>query len=398
MNTMYRKKITILNHGRFHDLCNSLECAWPQSSVPSLIDCQPKESDLVLIFANGYEELLQVLPLLLELQYLHTKIVLACNSYGELQDLMKNIDVVNIRCDTDPVLLAGMLFGLLECNEENSLLRGKIGLIKNLYGTLQEDIDLLQDELNTASLVQREFMSNDVQSVHGASFSSLWRPIGVVSGDMFDITQLDDDHVGIFIADAIGHGISAAMLAMMLTRTLAANRFDSQTRTFTAPKEMLKYLNAALLQRSGNNARFATAAYGIFNCSTNQLTYAGAGHPPALLCRLGEEPILLNSKGPLLGVFDHDDFPQEETTLLSGDTLLLYSDGLEQCLGGVERQDGQLPRYLQSMHEFCMGSGSDILGKIHAYLCETVEMTADDDATMVCLRASGTPIQYSRVA
>ncbi len=161
----------------------------------------------------------------------------------------------------------------------DSRLRSKVGLVKTIHGSLQKDLSLLHDELQTAATVQQEFMSTDINDVHGISFSSIWRPANVVSGDMYDITQLDEDHVALFIADAIGHGITAAMLAMMLTRTLAANRFDSKSGTFTQPSKILSSLNNALLERSGDSARFATAAYTIINCKTNTLTYAGAGHP-----------------------------------------------------------------------------------------------------------------------
>ena len=241
-------------------------------------------------------------------------------------------------------------------------------------------------------------MSTEIQSVHGVSCTSLWRPASVVSGDMYDITQVDDDHVAFFIADAIGHGISAAMLAMMLTRTIGAHRYDSSSGKLTQPEQMLRFLNRALLERTGDHARFATAAYGILNCKTNTLTFAGAGHPPALISRFGAEPIVLDSEGPLLGVFDTDQFPECTVQLSAGDTLLLYSDGFEEALGNEEHQDGKLPTYLRSMHEFCISSGNDVIKNINAYLNNSIADTAEDDLTMICLRATPTPMALGLAA
>ena len=155
---------------------------------------------------------------------------------------------------------------------------------------------------------------------------------------------------------------------------------------------MLGFLNKALLARTGDHARFATAAYGLLNCKTNILTIAGAGHPPALLSRFGGDPVALESKGPLLGVFETDDFPQTTLQLSQGDTLLLYSDGFEEALGNEEHAEGEFPTYLHSMHEFCIASGSEVIKNINVYLDNSIGNTANDDLTMICLQAKPTPV------
>jgi serine phosphatase RsbU (regulator of sigma subunit) len=391
----YRPKILVQQQNvtkrEYKSLSDSLMCKWPCGMPPIFITAPSEECDVALIFANGEEEILELLPRLLELHAKHVSMLICCDDFEQYGDLITDLDVTTIAYDATPSVIAGVLYGLLQRNEEVSQLRGQVGFVRTLHSTLQKDFDFLQSELEIAATVQREFMSTEVQSVHGVSFTSLWRPASVVSGDMYDITQIDDDHVAFFIADAIGHGISAAMLAMMLTRTISAHRFDSANGNLTEPEQMLRHLNEALLQRSGEHARFATAAYGILNCKTNALTYAGAGHPPALLSRYGGDPIVLESDGPLLGVFDGSTFPQRSLQLTDGDTLLLYSDGFEQVLGNELCSDGDLPTYLKSMHEFCVASGSDVITNIDSYLNNSFANSADDDLTMICLRATPTP-------
>jgi phosphoserine phosphatase RsbU/P len=386
----YRPTIFVSTSKSCQDLCDDIVCKWPHG-MPPVFSTTQQDADAALLQANGYQELLSLLPMLIELQTSKTTTLLCCDDFGDLTELMDEIGVIKTSYDAEISVIAGILFGSTQRNNEVSKLRSQVGLVKNMHTSLQDDLTLLQDELEIAANVQKEFMSTEVQDVHGVSFSSLWKPASVVSGDMYDITQLDEDHVAIFIADAIGHGISAAMLAMMLTRTLAANRYDSSTGNFTSPSSILAHLNSALLERSGDSARFATAAYGIFNCKTNQLTYAGAGHPPSLLSRIGHSPILLESEGPLLGVFENDEFPEQTINFSLGDTLLMYSDGFEFALGDNSYTEGELPTHVQSMHEFCMEGSSDVLKNINAYLNHTNNSVADDDLTMICMRAKTIP-------
>ncbi len=367
-------------------IADDLMCKWPSGMPPCFSFTSSKECDVAVLFAYEEQEALELLPLILELQSSNTPIVLCCDDNGTIDDLLGDLDITKLSSDPSPATLSGILFGILQRSTQVSQLKGQVGFVRKLHADLQVDLDQFQVELETAATIQREFMSNEVQEVHGISFSTLWRPASIVSGDMYDITQLDDDHVAFFIADAIGHGISAAMLAMMLTRTLSAHRYNDDG-TFAQPSEILSHLNAALLERSGSHTRFATAAYGILNCKTNVLTYAGAGHPPALLSRLVTPPTLLDSDGPLLGVFHTDVFPQQDVQLSAGDTLLLYSDGFEHALGNEACAAGELPTFLQSMHEFCSASNDDVLASINQYLNKSLVHSAEDDLTMICLKA-----------
>lgn len=371
-------------------LADALMFKWPHG-MPPLFTTEIEASEGALIIANGYASLLKILPSLIDLISQNIPTVLCCDDFGDLSEYIDELGTIKLSFDADASLISGVLFGMVQRNQQVAKLRSQVGLVKTLHTDLQENLTNFQYELETAATVQKEFMSSTVQDVHGISFSSLWRPASVVSGDMYDITQLDDDHVALFLVDAIGHGISAAMLAMMLTRTLAANRFDSTTGKFTQPRDILKYLNSALLDRTGESARFATAAYGILNCKTNQFTYAGAGHPPTLLSRLEEDPKLLESQGPLLGVFEHDDFPQCTVNISKGDTLLMYSDGFECALSESSLKESPYQSHLQMMRSFCDENNGDTLQKITSYLHRTNASTAEDDVTMICMHANSAP-------
>lgn len=391
----YRPTISILQSdycGACRALHDEIQSNWV-GELPAITNGAYQKADIVVSVTQTYTELLSQLPILIELYSLKIPTIVVCKQVGDVKQLIEQLCIPILPYEVNPSIILGMLLGILESRQQVSELRSKMGLIKTLHSSLQEELELVQHDLDTAAVVQREFMSDDLHSVNGVSISTIWKPLEVVSGDVFDITQLDEDHVAFFIADAIGHGISAAMLAMMLNRTLASNRFDPVSGKYTEPKDLLATLNHALLQRSGDQARFATAAYGVLNCKTNCLTYAGAGHPPALLKKSDRPFQLLDSDGPLLGVFnDDDDFNQTQFQLDPSDVLLVYSDGFENIFRSTTVEPEHPQSHLKAMSQICENAEGDVIRKINHYLDNSKSTSANDDLTMICLQTAPSPM------
>ena len=97
---------------------------------------------------------------------------------------------------------------------------------------------------------------------------------------------------------------------------------------------------------------FATCCYCLLNTKTLELTFARAGHPYPVLIRPGQEPQQLEVQGPLLGIFDQSEYPEQTIQLQSGDKLLLYSDGAEPFIGGFNDTTGFSfnPKFRQTMN------------------------------------------------
>src|SRR5947207_11229487 len=78
----------------------------------------------------------------------------------------------------------------------------------------------LDEELRLAARVQQDFLPKSLPSVGDVRFQYLFRPAGHVSGDLYDVMRLDETHVGFYMADAVGHGMPAALLTMFLKQAL----------------------------------------------------------------------------------------------------------------------------------------------------------------------------------
>ena len=204
----------------------------------------------------------------------------------------------------------------------------------------------LQEEMQTAASIQRAHMPEQIPTINGVDVGVVYRPATYVSGDIYDVAQLDEHRSAFFIADAVGHGVPAALMTMIIACGL--NKLDGigEDARIVPPAEALYRLNNAMTAHSGGSSRFATAVYGVFDARTGEVTIAGAGHPPPIIVRQGGVSIdRVDPEGPLLGVFPDADFGQTTHRLDPGDLLVLFSDGFEVAFpaAGSEGDDFKRP-------------------------------------------------------
>src|SRR5688572_5223671 len=112
--------------------------------------------------------------------------------------------------DASGAQLCAILRGMLHRQQEVKRLRADVALTQRFHGGLKGEIAKMHEELQLAALVQREFLPREMPSMGGVEFAALWRPTNYVSGDIYDLIRLDENNVGVFIADAVGHGVPAA--------------------------------------------------------------------------------------------------------------------------------------------------------------------------------------------
>jgi hypothetical protein len=110
--------------------------------------------------------------------------------------------------------------GLFHAGTEAKQLRAELSLSQRCSGGLEGEILRMHEELQLAAMIQRELLPRELPEVHGVTFGTLWRPANYVSGDIFDVCRLDEDHVGVFLTDAVGHGVPAALMTMVISRSL----------------------------------------------------------------------------------------------------------------------------------------------------------------------------------
>jgi len=201
-------------------------------------------------------------------------------------------------------------------------------------------VDGLKEQLRLAGLVQRDFLPSNLPNGNEVRWAVLFQPAEWVSGDIYDVARIDEQHIGFYVADAVGHSMPAALLTIFIKQALVMRETIENSYRIFPPAEVVKNLNLRMTGQKLSGYQFATCCYCLLNLKTLQLTFARAGHPYPILLRAGEPPQKLEARGSLLGVFENAEFLQESVQLESGDRLLLYSDGAEPLIGRLHDKTG----------------------------------------------------------
>ncbi len=219
---------------------------------------------------------------------------------------------------------------------EMDALKAEVKLLRHRDETLNFCMRRIDEELRLAAKLQQDFLPRILPQVGNVHFHTLYRPAGYVSGDLYDVCRLDEQHVGFWMTDAVGHGMPAALLTMFIKNAFVTKEISGTGYRLLMPGETLSRLNEAMVEQNLSQATFATAVYGIINTQTLVVQYARAGHPLPLLLKRGGETIPIDADGGLLGIFPGQEFETQSFRMNAGDRLIFYSDGVEVAFTDVE--------------------------------------------------------------
>jgi sigma-B regulation protein RsbU (phosphoserine phosphatase) len=348
--------------------------------------------DGVVLLASGAARCSDLVRPLTMLEERHVPVLALLDESPEPHGVFEHAAVLVEDQSTPGALLCARLHGMLHRQREINRLRADLAVAQASHLGLGDEVAKMHEELQLAAHAQRELLPEPLPRVHGVSVATLWRPAQYVSGDIYDVIRLDEDHVGLFLADAVGHGVSAALMTMVICQSLTTRVLEGSSWRVLDPSEVLNRLNQQMLAQRLHPSRFATAIYAVIDCRYRRMALAGAGHPPPLLVHNDGSVDPLSTNGGLLGVFDDETYDQVDVNLAVDDHLLLYSDGFEQAFPQDKKGAmSHLPttRYRQEFEELCAVSSPK-------EMIETIELRLDaqagslhqiDDLTLLCMHA-----------
>jgi serine phosphatase RsbU (regulator of sigma subunit) len=242
----------------------------------------------------------------------------------------------SLACGADTYLLRPFASGellaqaraFLRIREHHDRLAEKTDEVHRINKRLQTAYQQIDLELELARRIQESFLPRSLPELPGLRFAVKYRPCERVGGDFYDMFRLDENHVGFYVADAMGHGVPASLLTIFVKKgVLAKEIFDRQYR-LVPPAEVLQRLNRDLIEQELSETPFITMVYVLLDAQTGTFRFARSGHPyPLYLPREGP-PTLWQVQGSLLGVFDVE-FRESAHQLHPGDKVLLYTDGMD---------------------------------------------------------------------
>jgi phosphoserine phosphatase RsbU/P len=234
-----------------------------------------------------------------------------------------------------PSTADGTMQVLMRLKDANERLTERSRELDRLNQKLREVNQQMNQELELARRIQLSFLPRTLPELPGLRFAVHYDLRGKVGGDFYDVFRLDENHVGFYVADAMGHGVPASLLTIFVKKGVRAKEVFGQQYRLVPPDEVLQRLNRDLIEQKLSENPFITMAYALLDHRDGTLSFARAGHPYPLYVPREGGLQLWQQEGLLLGIVDAT-FPARTHRLAPGDKVLLYTDGIDSASFGGE--------------------------------------------------------------
>lgn len=245
-----------------------------------------------------------------------------------------------------------------------------------------------ESELRIAGQVQTTFLPpplNPAAFNQRVELQAMMKTAKQAGGDLYDYFALDATHLLFAVGDVSGKGMPAAIfmaVVVVLLRSIAKQARD--------PEEIIRRLNNDLADRN-ESCTFVTLFVGILNTETGEIRFANGGHnPPRLISARGQVRPMVMATNFVVGVMPEQIFTGGQLTLMPGDSLFLYSDGITEAFGAV----GDL--YTVERLDRCLAAltpQSPVAAVVQTVDDDVAAFSGNgmqaDDMTMLCLRYRG---------
>jgi sigma-B regulation protein RsbU (phosphoserine phosphatase) len=231
-------------------------------------------------------------------------------------------------------------------------------------------------ELAQAHEIQRHLLPQETPQIPAFQIACAWQPAKSVSGDYFDVLPLGEGKLGLCLADVSGKGITAALLMANLQASVKAFAPGASSPAVLAAK-----LNSVLCETVAPG-KFVTFFYGVIDSQRKRFHYENAGHCLPLLVRGDGSIVMPASYSGVLGMFSHWTFRDSELQLLSGDCLVLMTDGVLEAADAEEEEFGY-QRLIEAVKKSRGTGAHGIRNAIMEAVTAFCQGKFDDDASLI---------------
>ena len=235
------------------------------------------------------------------------------------------------------------------------------------------------DELREAREIQDNLLPKQLPEVADYEVAVMTQPLRFVGGDYYNVARLSPQHTMLCIADVAGKGMPAALLMSSLQAALQPLIAET-----LAPRELCQRLNRILCDLTPVG-KFISFFYAELDSQHKRLTYCNAGHNPPLLVRSDGRSTELKAQGAVLGQFPDWRYEQSDVEISSGDTLLLFTDGLVEACDADEESFGE-HNVVRIVRENPDSNAHDLMGLLMRAASRHCGEDFQDDASLIVLK------------
>ena len=276
--------------------------------------------------------------------------------------------------------------------------RNEVGRLADSFSEMSTEIDRYtkeirqltgekeraEAELNLAARIQSSMLPTEFPVRPELTLFASMDPAKEVGGDFYDFFFIDEEHLGLVIADVSGKGVPAALF-MMMSKILLKNHAMSGL----SPAEVLNRTNLGICENNRNNM-FVTVWFGVLDIATGHVTAANAGHEYPMIRKPGGcFEIMKDRHGFVLGALRRKRYTEYEFDIEPGGTLFVYTDGAAEATDRDNRLFGT-ERMLGALNLEPAASPEVLLTNMKSAIDEFVgEAPQFDDLTMLCIKYNG---------
>ena len=286
-----------------------------------------------------------------------------------------------------PLVNYGLVMGTFgNASQYGMVLMSLIIMYCIIFNDKSSKLAATQTELNMATEIQASMLPSIFPAFPERKEFDLYAsmdPAKEVGGDFYDFFMIDDDHLGVVIADVSDKGVPAALF-MMISKTIIQNYAMLGIRA----SEVLMRANDALCAQN-KTEMFVTVWVGILELSTGKMNCANAGHEYPALYRNGRFELFKDKHGFVLGGMDGMMYRDYEIQFNKGDKIFVYTDGVPEATSANKELFGT-DRMIEALNTK-VASPEETLKIVRASVDAFVGGAEQfDDLTMVCVEYRGT--------
>ena len=244
----------------------------------------------------------------------------------------------------------------------------------------------IEKELDVARKIQMSTIPDGVPKISDIDIAAKYVPMQSMGGDFYSFHDIDDEGVAVFLSDVSGHGIPAALVTSMIKIVFLMLKDIAHK-----PSEFLQNMNSIFL--GNTESLFFTALHFYIDIKKSKLYLGRAGHEPLLLHRRSENKIYEYAPGGrLIGYFENNQIKTEEISLIAGDRIIAYTDGITEACQKNNDMDTQNDRIMfgdAAFKNFILENGDLSSNEFISQLLDTIRNwtgeseSFDDDVTIV---------------
>ncbi len=212
---------------------------------------------------------------------------------------------------------------------------------------LSEAYSIISKDLEMAAKMQKSLLPDASLTISEFVFNWMFCPCSFVAGDIFNFFNLDEDHICFYMLDVAGHGVSAAMLSITLSKILTPSHQMVQPLKYfvhvpphyeiTPPAMVMQELNKRF-QNENDAMQYFTMIYGVIDARNDKIRMTQAGHPSPIYVQRGAKATFIGTGGYPIGMISDVDYDEQVIDFKAGDRLFIYSDGVTECTNANKEQ------------------------------------------------------------